>query len=439
MKALCWTGVNKTAVETVDDPKILNDHDVILKVRLSTTCGSDLHLLGGYIPTMRAGDVLGHEFMGEVVEIGKAVAKHRVGDRVVVCSFIACGQCWYCQHAAVLVVRQRQPEPGLTEGMWGSAIGGCFAYSHALGGFAGSHAEYVRVPYADLGCLPGPRRRLGHCPRCSPPTPPPPAGPGPTSPGSPPATPSPSGEPAPSARWPPGARCCSAPSRSSSSIGCRSAWQQVAQHIGAETLDYTADSVVAELQERTGGRGPDVCIEAVGMEAHGTGPPYLYDQVKQQLRLQTDRPTALREAIYACRKGGSVFALGVFGGVVDKFPLGAIVNKGLTVRGAQQHGHRYIPMILDRIAAGELAPSTSPPTCCRWTRDRGATRCSRTRGRLRPRGLPARRRVPTPGPDAAARPHGVAPGSGDRAQATALPSRGRPPPRPPGSARRRSR
>jgi threonine dehydrogenase-like Zn-dependent dehydrogenase len=130
--------------------------------------------------------------------------------------------------------------------------------------------------------------------------------------------------------------------------------QQVQTHIGADTLDYTNDEVVAELKERTGGRGPDVCIEAVGMEAHGTGPDYLYDQIKQQLRLQTDRPTALREAIYACRKGGSVFVLGVFGAVVDKFPLGAVMNKGLTLRGAQQHGHRYIPMILNRMATGEI-------------------------------------------------------------------------------------
>jgi threonine dehydrogenase-like Zn-dependent dehydrogenase len=131
--------------------------------------------------------------------------------------------------------------------------------------------------------------------------------------------------------------------------------QQVRHHIGAETLDYTKDSVIAELKERTGGRGPDVCIEAVGMEAHSNGPQYLYDQLKQQLRLQSDRPTALREAIYACRKGGSLFALGVFGGLVDKFPFGAIMNKGMTVRGAQQHGHRYIPMILERIAAGEIS------------------------------------------------------------------------------------
>jgi len=156
VKALCWTGVDEVAVETVDDPRILNERDIIIRVRLSTTCGSDLHLLGGYIPTMRSGDVLGHEFMGEVVEVGKAVERHRVGDRVVVCSFIACGRCWYCRHELFSLCDNGNPNPGITETMWGSPIGGCFAYSHALGGFAGSHAEYVRVPYADQGAFPVP-------------------------------------------------------------------------------------------------------------------------------------------------------------------------------------------------------------------------------------------------------------------------------------------
>ena len=146
-------GVNETSVESVDDPTILNDHDIILKVRLTTTCGSDLHLLGGYIPWMRAGDVLGHEFMGEVAEVGKAVRNHKVGDRVTVCSFIACGQCWHCSQQLYSLCDNGNPNPGLTEAMWGSAIGGCFAYSHALGRFAGSHAEYVRVPYAEQGAF----------------------------------------------------------------------------------------------------------------------------------------------------------------------------------------------------------------------------------------------------------------------------------------------
>ena len=353
MRALCWTGVNQTAVETVDDPTILNDRDIILKVLLSTTCGSDLHLLGGYIPAMRAGDVLGHEFIGEVVEVGSAVRKHHVGDRVVVCSFIACGQCWYCRHELWSLCDNGNPHPALTETLWGSSVGGCFAYSQALGGFAGSHAEYIRVPYGDVGAFPVPDGVSDLAALFA-------------------------SDAAPTA-WTgadlagitPGDTVAVWGAGGVGQMAARAAMllgaeqvvvidryaerlHQTREHIGAETLDYSSDNVVLELKERTGGRGPDVCIEAVGMEAHSTGPAYLYDQLKQQLRLQQDRPTALREAIYTCRKGGSVFALGVFAGLADKFPLGAVMNKGLTLRGAQQHGHRYIPMILDRIAAGEI-------------------------------------------------------------------------------------
>jgi len=354
VKALTWRGINKTAVETVDDPAILNDRDVILKVRRTTTCGSDLHLLGGYIPGMRAGDVLGHEFMGEVVEVGKAVQNHRIGDRVVVCSFIACGKCWYCRQQLFSLCDNGNPHPALTETLWGSSIGGCFAYSHLLGGFAGSHAEYVRVPYADQGAFAVPDGVSDTAAMFA-------------------SDAAPTGwTGADLAGITPGDTVAVWGAGGVGQMAARAAMllgaeqvvvidrlperlQQVRQYIGAETLDYTQDEVVAELKERTGGRGPDVCIEAVGMEAHGTGPLYLYDQVKQQLRLQSDRPTALREAIYACRKGGSLFMLGVFGALVDKFPLGAVMNKGMTVRGAQQHGHRYIPMILDRIAAGEIS------------------------------------------------------------------------------------
>ena len=156
MQALCWTGVNELTVENVDEPTILDDGDVIVKVSLTTTCGSDLHLLGGYIPAMRAGDVLGHEFMGEVVEVGAGVRKHQVGDRVVVCSFIACGNCWYCKHDLWSLCDNGNPDPAVTEALWGFAPGGCFGYSHALGGFAGSHAEYVRVPFGDVGAFPVP-------------------------------------------------------------------------------------------------------------------------------------------------------------------------------------------------------------------------------------------------------------------------------------------
>jgi threonine dehydrogenase-like Zn-dependent dehydrogenase len=353
VRALCWTGVNKLQVETVDDPGILNDQDIIVKVLLSTSCGSDLHLLGGYVPTMRAGDVLGHEFIGEVVEIGSAVRKHAVGDRVVVCSFIACGRCWYCRNELYSLCDNGNPNPGIPEGLWGQSPGGCFGYSHALGGFAGSHAEYVRVPYGDHGAFTVPdgvsdERALFASDAA-------PTGwmgadlggvkPGDTV-----------------AVWGAGGVGQMA-ARAAMLLGAERVvvidrfaerLAQVEDVIGAETLDYGSSEVLPELRELTGGRGPDVCIEAVGMEAHSNRLDNAYDQVKQQLRLQTDRPTAVREAIIAARKGGSLFVLGVFGGVVDKFPLGAIVNKGLTVRGAQMHGHRYIPMLLERMQGGEL-------------------------------------------------------------------------------------
>jgi threonine dehydrogenase-like Zn-dependent dehydrogenase len=353
VKAATWTGVNEVSVEDVDEPTILNDHDVILKIRETVTCGSDLHLLGGYIPFMRSGDVLGHEFLGEVVEVGKEVRERHVGDRVVVCSFASCGKCWYCQEELYSLCDNGNPNPGITEGLWGQGIGGCYGYSHALGGFAGSHAEYMRVPYADVGTFPVPdgvpdRRALF------------------------------ASDAAPTgwtgahhagtkagdfvAVWGAGAVGQMA-ARSAMLIGAEQVvvidriqerLAMVRRNIGAETINYEETDVEAELRERTGGRGPDVCIEAVGMEAHSPGPAFLYDQVKQQLRLHTDRPTAVREAIRACRKGGSVFVLGVFGGMVDKFPLGAVMNKGLTLRGAQQHGQAYIPQILDHMARDEL-------------------------------------------------------------------------------------
>lgn len=353
MKALTWQGINTLGVETVDDPRIINSHDVIIRVSLTVTCGSDLHLIGGYIPTMRGGDVLGHEFVGEIVETGSSVRRHRVGDRVVVCSFISCGKCWYCRNELYSLCDNGNPNAAIAETLWGYAPGGCFGYSHAMGGWAGSHAEYIRVPYADVGAFPVPEgvsdeRALfasdsvptgwmgAHL--------------GGVQPGD------------VVAVWGAGAVGQMA-ARAAVLLGAErvvvidrldNRLQQARTHAGAETLDYTKTQVLAELKKMTGGRGPDVCIEAVGMEAHGTGAGYLYDQAKQQLRLQTDRPTAVREAIQACRKGGSVFVLGVFGGVVDKFPLGALMNKGLTLRAAQQHGHRYIPMILERMAADEI-------------------------------------------------------------------------------------
>nr|QZD57359.1 glutathione-dependent formaldehyde dehydrogenase [Glycomyces sp. TRM65418] len=345
--------MDELSVERVPDPRILNDQDAIVKVSASATCGSDLHLIGGYVPAMQAGDVLGHEFIGEVVEIGPGVERLRVGDRVVVASFIACGRCRYCEEGQWSLCDNGNPNAGMGAALWGYETGGVYGYSHAMGGFQGSHAEYVRVPFADYGAFPVPDGLDDDAAVFA-------------------------SDAAPTgwmgadlggvtggdtvAVWGAGA------------VGQMAAWSagrlgaervividrlrdrldMAERHLGVETLDYTDTDVGAELRERTGGRGPDVCIEAVGMEAHGTGPQYAYDKAKQFLRLETGRSQAVREAVLACRKGGSVFILGVFVGLVDKFPLGAVMNKGLTVRAAQQHGQRYIPMLLERMAAGEL-------------------------------------------------------------------------------------
>ncbi|MFC7920903.1 zinc-dependent alcohol dehydrogenase [Streptomyces cinereoruber] len=329
---------------------------MIVRLIAGTTCGSDLHLIGGYIPAMRAGDVIGHEFVGEVVETGPQVRRHKVGDRVVVCSFVGCGRCWYCAHDLWSLCDNTNTNPGIGQGLFGYESAGIFGYSHAMGGLRGSHAEYVRVPFADHGAFTVPEgiddtsalflsdsvptgwmgAHLGG------------VRPGDTV-----------------AVWGCGAVGQMA-ARAAMLLGAERVFSidrlserlaMTERFIGSETLDYTATDVAAELRERTGGRGPDVCIEAVGMEAHSDGLVHLYDQVKQQLRLQTDRPTAVRQAVHACRKAGTVFVLGVFTGLVDKFPLGAVVNKGLTVRGAQMHGQRYVPMLLDRLAAGELRTS----------------------------------------------------------------------------------
>jgi threonine dehydrogenase-like Zn-dependent dehydrogenase len=354
VKALCWTGVNEVSVEQVPDPEIQNRQDAILKVRLSSVCGSDLHQLSGYIPAMRTGDVIGHEFMGEIVETGPEVRKHRVGDRVVVCSVIACGRCWYCEQGLFSACDNGNTNPAIPEGMWGQNPAGIFGYSHAMGGFKGSHAEYVRVPYADQIAFKVPDElddQTALFASDSAPTGWMGADMGNVKPGD------------IVAVWGCGAVGQMA-ARSAMILGAERViamdrfgyrLDQMEREIGAEVIDYTQTNVLAELKERTGGRGPDVCIEAVGLESHSPGPQYRYEQLKQQTRvLETDRPHTLRECILACRKAGTVYVLGVFVGNVDKFPMGAVLNKGLTVRGAQQHGERYIPMLLERMARGEL-------------------------------------------------------------------------------------
>ena len=356
MRALCWNGVNDLRVETVADPKIINPKDVILRVILSTTCGSDLHFIDGYIPTMREGDVIGHEFMGEVVEVGRDVKKVKKGDRVVVPSFICCGSCWYCQHDLYSLCDNTNPHAEMQDPLLGYPTAGIYGYTHAFGGYAGSHAQYIRVPHADVDCFVVPDNVTDEQALFL-------------------------SDAAPTGFM--GADFCNIhPGDTVAVWGCGGVGlmaQQSAfllgaerviaidrfperlamarEHVGAETIDYTAvPSVLEALRELTGGRGPDACIDAVGMEAHGTGLEYAYDRTKQALHLHTDRGTALREAIQCCRKGGNLSILGVYG-VMDKFPLGVIMNKGLTVRTAQQHGQKYVPRLLAHAARGELDPT----------------------------------------------------------------------------------
>lgn len=349
-------GVGKLEVQTVPDPEIVNPHDAILKVRLTTTCGSDLHLLGGYIPSMREGDVIGHEYMGEVVEAGRDLKSLNPGDRVVVPSFIGCGSCWYCDHDLWSLCDNTNPKPDLQEPILGYPTGGIPGYTHAFGGYAGSHAEYIRVPYADVNCFRVPDGITDEQALFL-------------------------SDAVPTGYM--GADFCNIqPGDTVAVWGCgavglmaqRSALLMGAERVigidrlperlalardrfGAETIDYSqSGGVLEQLREMTGGRGPDACIEAVGMEAHGTGPQYIYDRVKQALRLQTDRGSALREAAMACRKAGTLSIVGVYG-LMDKFPLGVIINKGLTVRAALQYGQRYMPRMLEHVQEGELDPS----------------------------------------------------------------------------------
>lgn len=356
MRALCWNGVNDLSVETVDDPQLVNPHDAIVEVRLTTTCGSDLHFIDGYLPGMREGDVFGHEFMGEVVDTGREVDKVRTGTRVVVPSFISCGACWYCDHDLPSVCDTTNPNAHLQQPFFGYPTGGIYGYTHPFGGYQGSHARYIRVPFADVNCFPVPdgvsdEQALFLSDAV------------------------PTGfmgadfcdisEGDTVAVWGAGGVGLMA-AKSARLLGAervvvidrfRERLDLARTVCDAETVDYTAvDNVREVLRETTGGRGPDACIDAVGMEGHDTGVQELYDRTKQLLRLETDRATALRQAVLACRKGGVVSVLGVYG-ITDKFPMGAVTNKSLTIRSAQQHGQRYLPRLFDYVRDGELDPT----------------------------------------------------------------------------------
>jgi len=356
MKALCWHGANDVRVDTVPDPKIINPRDAIIKITSTAICGSDLHIYDGFIPSMESGDILGHEFMGEVVELGSAVKNVQVGDRVVVPFTISCGNCFFCNRDLWSLCDNSNPNGWMAEKMYGHSPSALFGYSHMFGGYAGGQAEYARVPFADVGLFkipdgltddqvlfltdifptgymaaencnikPGDIVAIWGC--------------------------GPVGQFAIKSAYMLGAERVIAFDRVPERL-------QMAKEQGkAEVLNYEEVDVGEALKEMTGGRGPDSCIDAVGMEAHGTDAMAFYDKAKQAVRLETDRPTALRQVIVACGKGGHVSLAGVYGGFLDKVPMGAAFNKGLTFKMGQTHVHRYLRPLLERIQNGEIDPS----------------------------------------------------------------------------------
>lgn len=357
MKAACWKSKQKVSVEEVPDPQILNARDAIVKVTATTICGSDLHLYNGFMPGMQKGDILGHEFMGEVAEVGKDVTHIKAGDRVVVPFCIACGNCESCQLGNVSCCENSNPTGWIPEKLMGFPTCGAFGYSHLTGGFAGGQAEYVRVPFADFGLLKVPRSLsdeqvlflsdifpTGYM----------------------------------------GAEFCDiTPRKVIAVFGAGPVGQFAiasARMLGAErviAIDPVAyrlkwamekagatdvinpdhQNVQEALRDLTAGRGPDACIDAVGLEATGHGLQHAVDKFKQSTKLTPDRPMAVREAILACRSAGIVSILGAYAGYMDKFPLGPLMNRGITIRTGQCHVHRYMKPLLARIERGEIDPS----------------------------------------------------------------------------------
>ena len=357
MRALCWEAPTKVGVHNVPDPQILNARDAILRVTSTAICGSDLHLYDGYIPSVLPGDILGHEFMGEVVEVGSDVNNLAAGDRVVVPFPIACGACRACERDLWSLCENSNPNAGQAEKVMGHSPSGIFGYSHMLGGYQGGQAEYVRVPFADVGPLKIeddltdeqvlflsdilPTGYMG-AELCN------------ITPGDVVAVwgAGPVGQFAIVSAYLLGASQVIAIDRIPERLA-------MAEHqAGAHPLNYEETSVLEELRELTAGRGPDHCIEAVGMEAHtDITAIHAYDKAKQLTKLQTERPQALREAILACANGGTVSVMGVYGGFVDKFPIGSVMNRSLTIKSGQCHVHRYMRPLLDRIRKGEIDPT----------------------------------------------------------------------------------
>jgi len=356
MKAACFWSRGEVRVVDAPDPKIINPHDAIVRVTLTAICGSDLHLYDGYIPTMMKGDILGHEFMGEVVEVGAEVKNLKAGDRVIVPFCIACGRCYFCKNEMYSLCDNTNPNAWMVEALYGHSGAGLFGYSHMYGGYAGGQAQYVRVPFADVGPLKIPN-----------------------------------GIPDEKVLFltdifPTGfmaAENCDIKDGDTVAVwGCGPVGQfaiksalllgagriiaidrfperlRLAQQSGAEIVNYDeVDDVYDTLQEMTGGLGPDACIDAVGMEAHGSTLDAWYDRAKQTMRVQFDRAHVLRQVIHCCRKGGAVSLPGVYGGFIDKVPFGAAFGKGLQLRMGQTHVQKYAPKLLQRIENGDIDPS----------------------------------------------------------------------------------
>jgi threonine dehydrogenase-like Zn-dependent dehydrogenase len=355
MRAVCWEAPNTVRVEHVPDPAILNPRDAIVRVTSTAICGSDLHLLDGFIPTMETGDILGHEFMGEVVDVGSRVDNLKKGDRVIVPFPIACGNCFFCTRGLWSCCDNSNPNAWMAEKLYGYTASGLFGYSHMLGGYAGGQAEYVRVPFADVGPFKVPDTLSDEHVLFL------------------------------TDIFPTGymaAENCGIQAGDTIAVwGCGPVGQfaircafllgagrviaidtvperrRMAEAGGAETLDSMDSDLFSTLREMTGGLGPDACIDAVGMEAHGPHLDYYYDKIKTMAMLSTDRISALRSALHACRKGGTVSVPGVYGGWLDKVPFGAAMNKGLTIKTGQTHVHRYLPKLLRHIENGDIDPS----------------------------------------------------------------------------------
>lgn len=357
MKATCWMGPRKMEVKNVADPQILSQSDCIVKVTSTAICGSDLHLYNNFLPAMEPGDIMGHEFMGQVVEVGRNVQNIRAGDRVVVPFPIACGKCANCRRGLTSICENSNPNAYQAEKLMGASPSGIFGYSHLTGGFAGGQAEYVRVPFADVGPLkvpdeltddqalflsdilptgymgaemcgikPGDTVAVWGC--------------------------GPVGQFAIVSAYLLGAERVIAIDRFPYRL------QMAREKAGAITINYEeVDSVQDVLKDLTAGRGPDHCIDAVGVEGHSHGAFYMHDRMKQMMRMQTDRPIALREAITACANGGTVSVIGVYTGLIDKFPMNAVMNRSLTIRSGQCHVHRYLKPLLEHIQNGDIDPT----------------------------------------------------------------------------------